>query len=48
MLIDNLSNLQITNPIECINLIDNKSNNYEYPIINFLKLSILILKFNHF
>lgn len=48
MLIDNLSNLQITNPIEYISLVDNKSNNYEYPIINFLMLSISTLKLNHF
>ena len=46
--IDNLDNLQDVNPIEYTNLINNKSNNYEYPAINSLKQFILILKSNRF
>ena len=46
--IDNLDNLPVVNPIKYTNLIDNRSNNYEYPVTNFLKLSILVLKSNRF
>ena len=46
--IDNLNNLPVVNPIKYTNLINNKSNNYEYPATNSLKQFILILKSNRF
>lgn len=48
MPIDSLNYLSVSNPIQYINLIDNKNNNYEYPIANFVKLFISILKSNRF
>lgn len=36
------------NPVECKDLINNRNNNYGYPVTNFWKLSELILKYGHF